>query len=573
MSTRHNYPALLTAAARALTRTRLLTAVKIALLILFVALTNAGLWQAPEILLQADSPILASLFLMITWIGFAFICLIVAWDPAFKVRLAWGSLLAISALSFMAVRIIVGAPVSFQDAQMYWAMRADTDAALQSFWAAILPALAVGGLGLLAILMPPHQPERFDRKINWRPLRWAPLLPVLVYAAGITWDGGKVTAAFPAQYKLATFLPMVTARNLLDQWPEREDVTIDYRPTEPPVHILLIVDESLRADFLDINKDNGTTPFLMSRREDISNFGYASSAHNCSDQSNAILRWGVTYDSLDEAKSQPTLWRYAEIAGYTSTYIDVQKRDGILQNYMRDEEMAEIDSFVAYDKLTPEGANLARYNKDLVAADLVAEILKRQEPQLIYFNKEGIHFPFEGKYPQEAAIFDNHMDGPLEPIGDSKERLLNSYKNAVHWSVDQFLTALLPQIDLKRTLIIYTSDHGQNLLDRGLSTHCRVVNPHFMEGLVPLFVMTQTRDWKVAFDTAAQRNKDRATHFQIFPSLLLVMGFDEVGTKARYGETLFEPISAKRKFASGFIFDDQVAWEWTFLPESLKAER
>jgi len=573
MNRRHTYHATIAAASRAFTRERLLTAAKIALLTLFVALTNAGLWQAPQILPHAASPILAGLFLIITWIGFAFICLIVAWDPSFKVRLAWGSLLAVSALLFMAVRTIVGAPVSFQDAQMYWAMRADTDAALQSFWAAMLPALAVGGLGLLAILLPAHRPKLFDHKVNWRHLRWTPILPVLIYAAGITWDGGKVTSAYPTQYKLASFLPMVTARNLLDTWPAREDVTINYRPIEPPIHILLIVDESLRADFLDINKANGTTPFLLSRTRDISNFGYASSAHNCSDQSNAILRWGVTHDALDAAKTQPTIWRYAEIAGYTSTYIDVQKRDGVLQNYMRDEEMAEIDSFVAYDTLTPDGAKLARYNKDLAAADLVANILKRQDPQLIYFNKEGIHFPFEGKYPLEAAIFDNHMDGPLEPIGESKERLLNSYKNAVHWSVDQFLSSLLPQIDLERTLIIYTSDHGQNLLDRGLSTHCRVVNPHFMEGLVPLFVMTQTQTWKAAFDRAARRNKDRATHFQIFPSLLLVMGFDEEGTKTRYGETLFEPISAERKFASGFIFDEKVAWEWTTLPDSLKSRR
>lgn len=547
------------------------TAAKLGLLILFVTLTNTGLWQAKDIISQSAFPALAGLFLILTWIGFGIVCLIVAWDPSPKVRLSWGALLALSALLFTAVRTLVGAPVSFQDAQMYWAMRADTDAALQSFWTAMLPALALGGLGLFAILLPPHVPRRLAHRVKWRRLRWAPVLPVLIYAAGIAWDGGKMTAAFPSQYKLASFLPMVTARDWFDTWPERRDIDMAPRPSSASLHILYIVDESLRADFIDINKASGTTPFLLSRRNDISNFGYASSAHNCSDQSNAILRWGVTLNTLQTARTQPTLWRYAKAAGYTSTYIDVQKRDGILQNYMRDSEKAEIDAFIAYDTLTPDGADLPKYKKDRVAADLVADILKRPEPQLIYFNKEGIHFPYEGKYPREATLFDNHMDGPFEPIGESKERLINSYKNAVHWSVDQFLAALLPQVDLERTLMIYTSDHGQNLLDRGLSTHCRVVNPHFMEGLVPLFVMTQTKTWKSAFDAGAAYNKDKASHFQIFPSLLTVMGFEPNQIQARYGETLFEPISTERKFASGFIFDDAVAWEWTHLPDDLKS--
>ena len=559
----------LTQALRVLTREEVMLVIKLALLILFVALTNSGLWQMTEILSQSASPLLSSLFLALTWMGFVLVCLIVAWDPQFKVRLAWGSLLVVSAMLFMAVRTIVGAPVSFHDAQMYWAMRADTDAAIQSFWAAMLPAVALAGLGLLAILLPPKRPGRLNLAVNWQRLRWVPIVPAVIYAAGLTWDGGKMTAAFPTQYKLATFLPMVTARNAFDTWPARQEATIGHTQPEAPMHILYIVDESLRGDFIDINKMHGTTPFLMSVRNDIRNFGYASSAHNCSDQSNAILRWGVTLKTLKEAKTQPTLWRYARAAGYTSTYIDVQKRDGILQNYMRDAEKAEIDSFIAYDTLTPAGAALPRHAKDLAAAELVVDILRRPEPQLVYFNKEGMHFPYEGKYPPEEAIFDNHMEGTFEPIGNNRDRLVNSYKNAVHWSVDRFLASLLPRIDLGRILIIYTSDHGQNLLEQGLSTHCRVVKPYFMEGLVPLFVISQSEAWKRAFDTGVLHNKDKATHFQIFPTVLRIMGFNPTDVQEKYGASLFEPHSSSRKFASGFIFDDRVAWEWTPLPDTL----
>ena len=572
MTIRRRVDETVTQVSRVFTRERSLLGAKLVLLIVFLGLTNSGLWQIGEILPHVASPLLAGLFLIATWMGFALICVTVAWDPVRKVRLAWGGLLVVSALLFMAVRTIVGAPVSFHDAQMYWAMRADTDAALQSFWAAMLPAVAVAGLGLAAFLLPPIVPKRVNVTPNWRLLRWLPVVPAFLYAAGIAWDGGKMTTAFPTQYKLASFLPMVTARKMFDVWPERKAVSIGHQAADRPPHILYIVDESLRGDFLDINQVRGTTPFLLSQGKELANFGYASSAHNCSDQSNAILRWGVTPQTIATARAQPTLWQYAEIAGYATTYIDVQKREGILQNYMRAAEKAEIGTFIAYDELTAEGANLPAFQKDLAAAELITDILKKPAPQLIYFNKEGLHFPFEGKYPPAEALFDNHMDGPLEPIGNNRERLLNSYKNAVHWSADRFLETLLPQIDLEHTLIVYTSDHGQNLLDQGLSTHCRVVAPYFMEGLVPLFVMSKSPTWQPAFQAAAQRNKDRASHFHIFPTLLKVMGFDPDGVQKQYGPSLFDAISGNRKFASGFIFDSEVDWEWTVLPDTLKAK-
>ena len=40
------------------------------------------------------------------------------------------------------------------------------------------------------------------------------------------------------------------------------------------------------------------------------------------------------------------------------------------------------------------------------------------------------------------------------------------YPNAIAWSVDEFFRKLLPAVDLSKTLIVYTSDHGQSLQGR-----------------------------------------------------------------------------------------------------------
>src|SRR5262249_30108858 len=145
----------------------------------------------------------------------------------------------------------------------------------------------------------------------------------------------------------------------------------------------------------------------------------------------------------------------------------------------------------------------------------------------------GAHFPYDDKYPVEDARFP--MIG-----GDDRERLISSYKNAVAWSVDEFFRVLLPATDLSNTLIIYTSDHGQNLLDNGYKvTHCST-DGHIArgEGLVPLFAITLKSDWVKRLNDSAQRGASQFSHFEIFPTLLSAFGYDEQATEAKYGPSL-----------------------------------
>jgi hypothetical protein len=61
------------------------------------------------------------------------------------------------------------------------------------------------------------------------------------------------------------------------------------------------------------------------------------------------------------------------------------------------------------------------------------------------------------------------------------------------------------------------------------------------EGLVPLVVIQgsqlHTLDWS---KTWAQ-NKDRSSHYNIFPTLLQLMGYDRAGVEALYGRSLDQP--------------------------------
>jgi arylsulfatase A-like enzyme len=111
------------------------------------------------------------------------------------------------------------------------------------------------------------------------------------------------------------------------------------------------------------------------------------------------------------------------------------------------------------------------------------------------------------------------------------------------WNVGEFFSRVFVQADLSNALLIYTSDHGQDLHERGnpgLNTHCGG-DPVEEEGLVPLVVIQgstlKTLDWQAQLPV----NKDRSSHYNIFPTLLQLMGYDLTGIEAVYGKPLSVP--------------------------------
>ncbi|MBK9566006.1 MAG: hypothetical protein IPO37_12740 [Saprospiraceae bacterium] len=74
-------------------------------------------------------------------------------------------------------------------------------------------------------------------------------------------------------------------------------------------------------------------------------------------------------------------------------------------------------------------------------------------------------FPFLNTYPTDKTVFT-----PVKDISSwdktGKTEILNSYNNSIIWAVDGFWQNL-DSIANKHPdlLVIYTSDHGQNIFD------------------------------------------------------------------------------------------------------------
>jgi len=313
--------------------------------------------------------------------------------------------------------------------------------------------------------------------------------------------------------------------------------------------IVVIMDESVRGDFISLNNSSiKTTPFLKTA-DNLVNFGVAIAGANCSSNSRMMFRFGMRQFDLPnkwgEGVKRPTIWQFAHNARYKTVYIDAFAGPLEYHSGFSPIEKTLIDSKVnILDSRT--------YLRDYKAVDKLVEALEDEGPAFIYLDKFGVHTPYASKYPPDFHLF------PTRPGAEFSDRevMVAHYQNAINWSVDGFFRKLLPAVDLSKTLIIYTSDHGQSLLQGGYKqTHCSQGNyVHPGEAYVPLFAVTSEPDFKRRLANAATRGLDRFSHFEVLPTVLLAMGYDARWVAKAYGPSLMDSPVPDRKFLVGYPY-------------------
>lgn len=527
--------------------------IKLLLLALFILLTNFRFVARVGGLLERDAYAALAAFFVI-WLISLVALGVAAFLPRLWMRLVWA--IPIGASTFLGNTLyhLSGDQLSLYQVLLYWSERAYAASVIQSYASWLFWPVVKAILGVTAIVL---RPPELDWKLGR--LFAAPIVPVLLIMGLLHMERGKGTMSLPEQFNGLAMVAMLGFYDLSGELATaRDDVSIERTQQLTVRHVILIVDESVRGDFIDLNVSHGTTPYLASQVDRIANFGFAVSGSNCSIFSHLILRFGATRENLaHNLQKGPSIWRYAQRAGYHTVYIDGQRTSGQLQNGMTLLERERIDEFIQFEGVRDP-------NRDHEIALRLRQLVGREQPQFIYVVKSGAHFSYERRYPASSVIFSPHME-PGESIGGSRERLINSYKNALRWTVDGFFRKLLNGLDLSNDVLIYTSDHGQNLMDRGVILQCNSSDPHPFEGLVPLLVLTDEPSLRDRFRVSAEGNIDRATHFEIFPTLLALFGYDLEAIGDRYGTTLLRALPAgDRRFTFGPVVvhsRDEIRWK------------
>lgn len=320
---------------------------------------------------------------------------------------------------------------------------------------------------------------------------------------------------------------------------------------ETPRNVLFILGESVRADAVCSAYDPKctltphTNPLLSGR--------HALEQHRAMDSTTAIsvaVLWsGVAPTESEEVlHTWPLLFDYAHAAGYTTAYWTSQNL--FFANSHLFVENLGVDQFVSATQLDMNADMDMGADERLLADHVIDHIDELPEPYFVMLHTSNVHYPY---------LVNKGHDQPFQPAEFTKDpdglaRLRNYYQNAVVQQdahLARIIEALRKTDAGKRTVILYTSDHGEAFRDHNQMGHTFSLFDE--EVRVPAFVDAPE-------DTLSPSERENlarhATEFTFHPDLTAtaidLMGVWRSSAIAEFkpklaGRSLLEPVGPVRQ--------------------------
>jgi len=337
-----------------------------------------------------------------------------------------------------------------------------------------LVAAAAVAIGTLAFARKFVRPRKIPRLV-------APLLvPGALY----------VVATVPVSYRVLMSTPpdmiyfhgvAACVKENLDITNESPDLRVQRRDPEPVPslqakpkrqrNVLLILQESQRADVTCVEYDpdcelatrasNAAVPNRIPLHE--------MHAHDSTTAISISNIWSGVKPTESRAvlHSVPLLWEYATAAGYDTAYWTSQNLIfGNARLYVQDLPVSHFAVATHLDSMADLDAGAF---DGLLSDRVIAEWGELKEPFFAVVHYSNVHYPY---------VLDEH-DAPFQPYTFEKapernDEFMNYYKNVVYLS-DKAVGRLLRHVrgseSGERTVIVYTSDHGESFREHWQMGH------------------------------------------------------------------------------------------------------
>ena len=379
---------------------------------------------------------------------------------------------------------------------------------------------------------------------------WWLLVSVAVGGVSLvtTWFSGSssnILNIMSTPYRITSMLTYMKATRYLGPR-QKPFISSDNPASQRIPHIVLIVDESVLGSELSINGyPRPTVPFLQNHCDIYWNGGIASSGGTNTSDSHGILLSGLRSEQLPDIEKRSgknsSIFQYAIQAGYPSLCLSAQSMRAILTGGL---PAYPTDRFSYVEKINPA------HDFDLI--DALHQRITDHDLSFTYIVKMGSHFPYALRYPKDQEIF--RPTTPPQWVDDLALNV-NTYDNTLRWNCNEFFVRLTAALESthKNIIVIYTSDHGQVLPGQS-QTKGGVRMPHGYPHLPPIVANVPLLVFgfgsKGADFLHRLKNNDtlvnNCSHFQIFPTLLLTMGYPQADVRNHYGDSLLDQLQPGR---------------------------
>ena len=312
-----------------------------------------------------------------------------------------------------------------------------------------------------------------------------------------------------------------------------------------PRNVLLVLLESVRADAACIDYDpecrrtEGTNKLFPTRI----GLHHLHALDSSTAISLAVLWSGLQpNESRENLHTQPLLFDYARAAGYHTAYLTSQNL--LFGNTRLWVKNLGVERFCSATELDPESDLDIGAPESTLATRVVHEFDTLPEPFFAVVQLSNVHYPY---------LVDPRGPQPFQPASRSKApadnpKFFNQYQNSVHqqdWHVKAFLEHLQGLPAGKRTVIVYTSDHGEAFREHGNMGHTFSVLEEeiHVPGWVYAPAGTITDEERAA---VASKSQLPLTHLDLMHTIMDLMGVDDAKEIRHYlqktsGRSLLRP--------------------------------
>ncbi|HEY3500608.1 MAG TPA: sulfatase-like hydrolase/transferase [Polyangiaceae bacterium] len=308
-------------------------------------------------------------------------------------------------------------------------------------------------------------------------------------------------------------------------------------PGTPQRNILFVILESVRASATCAEPGAECERTELTHRSFPERFTFTRmrSHDSCTAISLAVL-WSGVYptESREILHTWPLIFDYARATGYDTAFWTSQNM--MFGNVRLWVKNLGVRKFVSATDLDPTADLDMGAPENLLADHVNANIGSLREPYLAVVQLSNVHYPY---------YVDENGPQPFQPSTTSKAEdenaaFLNYYQNAVYQQ-DQHIGRMLRHLREteagKRTVIVYTSDHGEAFREHGQMGHTFSIFDE--ETHVPMWIDAPPGTLTDA-EVAALRSKRNAYlfHVDLAPTILDLMGVADAPEIGRYRERM-----------------------------------
>lgn len=255
------------------------------------------------------------------------------------------------------------------------------------------------------------------------------------------------------------------------KWNERQGVSIRTPAPLPPLvstrtkkpNVILIMTESVRADTICSDPATCKDPTLDAVAADRIPLGHLR-AQTPNTFSACMVLWSGLDPNVDfrSAHTAPLLWEVAKAVGYRTIYVTSQNPN--FEDFGAYVRKASIDTLEMASDIGGMSQEQLGAPDERAAAEMARVLKSTNEPFFAVLQFSNTHFP----YRTDPSLLP-HQPESENPLGP-RDAYKNHYLNAVLFqekTLANFLSAVrsLPSFD--DTVVLFVSDHGEELRDHG----------------------------------------------------------------------------------------------------------